>query len=205
MARPKSIENRSELILQAADELFSRYGFERTSIEDIARHLGISKGAIYLDFKSKEDILFTIIERHAQRLHKLMDEKIAAAASPAIDILRDTVLESSLLVYDLITRDLHTPEALLHTSIAWKPRFEHYFVKKRARFLTLLQRAADEGDIAPHMANEATVLAFMMAISSIHPPYFDNYSEARDRMSRDLLEQRGKVLVGLLIDGLRCR
>ncbi len=38
MARPKAIENRTELIIQAADELFARYGYERTSVDDIARH-----------------------------------------------------------------------------------------------------------------------------------------------------------------------
>jgi len=70
MARPKSMENRAELVTQAAQELFARYGYERTSIEDIAEHLGIGKGSIYLAFKTKEDIFLAILEKHLVELRK---------------------------------------------------------------------------------------------------------------------------------------
>jgi AcrR family transcriptional regulator len=59
MARTKSITNRAALIVAAAEELFGRYGYERTSIDDIARLLGIGKGSIYLDFRTKDEILFS--------------------------------------------------------------------------------------------------------------------------------------------------
>ena len=43
-------------ILDAAYTLFARYGFKRTSMEDIAAEAGLSRAALYLQFHNKEDI-----------------------------------------------------------------------------------------------------------------------------------------------------
>jgi len=45
-----------ERILGAAFTLFGRYGFKRTSMEDIASEAGLSRTALYLQFRNKEDI-----------------------------------------------------------------------------------------------------------------------------------------------------
>lgn len=48
---------RETRILDAASDLFVRYGYDKTTVDDIARDAGVSKGAIYLHFKGK-DALF---------------------------------------------------------------------------------------------------------------------------------------------------
>ena len=48
---------RETRILQAAAQLFAHYGFDKTTVSDIAREAGVSKGAIYLHFASKEELL----------------------------------------------------------------------------------------------------------------------------------------------------
>lgn len=50
-------------ILQAAIRCFSRNGFYRTTIDDIAGELGVSKGAIYYYFQNKSDIIYQVIEK----------------------------------------------------------------------------------------------------------------------------------------------
>lgn len=52
-------------IVEAADRLFYRQGFDRTSFADIADAVGISRGNFYYHFKSKDEILDAVI---AQRL-----------------------------------------------------------------------------------------------------------------------------------------
>jgi AcrR family transcriptional regulator len=49
-------DGRREAILAAAHEQFARYGFRRTSMEDIAREAGVSRPALYLHFRNKEEI-----------------------------------------------------------------------------------------------------------------------------------------------------
>lgn len=51
-------------ILDAAAELFARNGFDRTSVDEIAKQAGLSKGAIYWYFPSKEKILIALAEKY---------------------------------------------------------------------------------------------------------------------------------------------
>ena len=54
---------REQRILDTAVDLFVHYGFDKTTVSDIAREAGISKGAIYLHFKSKDELLERLILR----------------------------------------------------------------------------------------------------------------------------------------------
>src|SRR5215470_6582979 len=63
-----------ERILQAAFVRFSGYGFRRTSMEDIAGEAGVSRAALYLQFRNKEEIFRSL----AEALH---DEALAGAAA----------------------------------------------------------------------------------------------------------------------------
>lgn len=64
IARNKFPEETVQKILNVAYELFSKKGYEQTSIQDIVENLGMSKGAIYHHFKSKEEILNQICENN---------------------------------------------------------------------------------------------------------------------------------------------
>ena len=61
---------RREHILDAAERCFTREGFHRTSMQDICREAGISPGALYLYFTSKEDLIAGICEREKTKLAK---------------------------------------------------------------------------------------------------------------------------------------
>ena len=61
---------RENRILKAANELFVQYGFDKTTVSEIAKEAGISKGAIYLHFQSKEDLLENLILQEFQAYAK---------------------------------------------------------------------------------------------------------------------------------------
>ncbi len=52
-------------VLDAAEKIFVRDGYERAQVEAIAAQAGRTKGAVYAHFRSKEDIFFALIERRA--------------------------------------------------------------------------------------------------------------------------------------------
>jgi TetR/AcrR family acrAB operon transcriptional repressor len=54
--------------LDAAARLFARYGFDKTSVDDIAREAGVSKGAVYLHFPSKDALFDATLMRESMRL-----------------------------------------------------------------------------------------------------------------------------------------
>lgn len=75
MARNKHPEETVNLILEAATRLFMEKGYEHTSIQDIINQLGgLSKGAIYHHFKSKEDILVAVTDRMTEESNKILEE-----------------------------------------------------------------------------------------------------------------------------------
>jgi AcrR family transcriptional regulator len=53
---PAPAPGRREALLAAARQQFTRYGFRRTAMEDIAREAGVSRPALYLHFRNKEEL-----------------------------------------------------------------------------------------------------------------------------------------------------
>jgi AcrR family transcriptional regulator len=53
--------HRREQLLQSAAALFSHWGFDKTSVDDIAREAGISKGAVYLEFPNKDALFKAVV------------------------------------------------------------------------------------------------------------------------------------------------
>jgi AcrR family transcriptional regulator len=59
---------RREQILQAAQKLFAENGFRETNLNDVAIQLGFRRQAVYHYFRSKEDILYELIDRAGQSI-----------------------------------------------------------------------------------------------------------------------------------------
>ena len=58
---------KKQLIMEKAWELFSEKGFESTSVQQITDRCGISKGAFYLSFKTKDELIFSMIDSYMQQ------------------------------------------------------------------------------------------------------------------------------------------
>jgi AcrR family transcriptional regulator len=66
--KPETQQARRERILDAAELCFARAGFHRCTMQDICREAGISPGALYVYFASKEDLIAGIVERDRAKL-----------------------------------------------------------------------------------------------------------------------------------------
>lgn len=70
-------------IVEAADELFYRQGYESTSFADIAATVGISRGNFYYHFKTKDEILDTVIARRLASTREMLDRWEVEGTHPA--------------------------------------------------------------------------------------------------------------------------
>jgi len=70
-----------ELLLQAAEKIFVRDGYEGAELGEIAALAGRTKGAIYAQFKSKEDIFLALVEEHAMDNKAHMEKALAVSTS----------------------------------------------------------------------------------------------------------------------------
>ena len=78
----KRVANRREIIVKAAGRLFREKGYEGTSVRDLANAVGLQSGSLFFHFRSKEEILLSLLEGGLRRAVAILDRHLAAAVSP---------------------------------------------------------------------------------------------------------------------------
>lgn len=78
-----SARSTRERIVEAADELFYRHGYEHTSFSDIGKAVRISRGNFYYHFKTKDDILDAVIARRLASTREMLERWEAEGEHPA--------------------------------------------------------------------------------------------------------------------------
>ncbi|WP_286229793.1 TetR/AcrR family transcriptional regulator [Neobacillus mesonae] len=71
--------SKKQLIMETALELFAKQGFEATSVQQITDQCGISKGAFYLSFKSKDELIFALIDYFMMQITSDIDHIVRQA------------------------------------------------------------------------------------------------------------------------------
>jgi AcrR family transcriptional regulator len=82
-------EYRKEIIISSG-RLFSRYGFKKTTLEEIAKALKIGKSSVYYYFKSKEEIFEAVVLHEANILRNELTTTIKSVESP-VDKMKNYV------------------------------------------------------------------------------------------------------------------
>ncbi len=82
-----SLEEKEKKILESARKFFFRYGFKKTSMDEIAEDAGISKGSLYNYFKNKEDLFIQVGEcKQKETFEKVLKQKKGLERADAIMI-----------------------------------------------------------------------------------------------------------------------
>ncbi|HEY3366652.1 MAG TPA: TetR/AcrR family transcriptional regulator [Symbiobacteriaceae bacterium] len=136
MARP----GRKEHVLDAAVTLFGRKGYHGTTVRDIARESGMLSGSLYAHIDGKEDLLFEIVARAADRFMVAV-QPIAGGFGPASDKLRRAMAAHIRVVAG--SRDAAT--VFLHEWTALSPQRRALIAEKRDAYEALFARIIREG------------------------------------------------------------
>ncbi|SMG41670.1 TetR/AcrR family transcriptional regulator [Paenibacillus aquistagni] len=116
----KEADERRNEILDAADELFAQKGFDGTSTNDILEKVGIARGTLYYHFKSKEEILDSLIERYNVRLLCAAQEVASDKSIPIVERIIRVVMALNISggSSEEIMDHIHKPQnALMHQKI----------------------------------------------------------------------------------------
>ncbi len=118
-------EERKKIILNSAAEVFGMKGYSDSSIDDIVKHSGISKGGIYTYFSTKEAIFLEIAEqRFEARSHLIKDLEQIESAVERIETYIRWLLET-----------LEDPEVISRSRFSFE-------------FWTVISRNQDKGHLA---------------------------------------------------------
>ncbi len=77
-SREERKQNTREHILKSAIDLFSKKGFESTSVESITRRARIAKGTFYNFFEKKEDVLLYFLDREYSKSEAEIEQKLGS-------------------------------------------------------------------------------------------------------------------------------
>lgn len=77
-------EERRGQLLSSAHELFVKKGFSSATVEEIARQAGVTKGALYFHFKTKEDVLLALVRSFADMHEAHFEEHLVGKVTPAL-------------------------------------------------------------------------------------------------------------------------
>jgi AcrR family transcriptional regulator len=154
-----------EIILAAALDRFSHYGFRRTSMEDIAQEAGISRAAVYLHFRNKEEIFRALaLTMHEKAIADA--EQAAAGPGSAADRLGEALRAKLGAFVEIVTATAHARELLDENSRLCGD----ISGESRERLLKLLrgviESAAKKGELSPERAGLTAASAAELLLDS---------------------------------------
>jgi len=177
MARNKHPEETVNLILEVAFRLFMEKGYEHTSIQDIIDHLGgLSKGAIYHHFKSKEDILIAVTDRMTAESNQML-----AVIRDRTDLTGREKLKT--IFWESISRpvqdDIFTVAPDFHNNPKLLFSLLHDTIEEAAPnyILPIIKQGISDGSIETDYPEQLAELILLAANVLMNPMIFDSSEE----------------------------
>ena len=152
--REKERENRRSAILKAARKLFFDRGFKSVTVDNIAAKAEVSKGSVYLYFKSKEEIYTQILINDNIAAFEDLKNKFSAKEAPAAELLLgfadnyiNYFLNDNELFRILMTFMLHADDMILtdeqNSQLFQTTNDNIHFVSE------ILQKGVNSGEFSP--------------------------------------------------------
>lgn len=181
-------------ILDAAERLFVRYGYKKTTIDEVAGEAGVGKGTIYSYFRSKEELLLAYSDRCSDEIFEAAGQ---AAATPGHFVDRLTALMRSILlgIWDRVHAGPHGEEvfnALLPKII---DRHCQAICREQEMIAALLVDAQQVGALRCEDP-EVTARLIWRAFKSFGPPY-GPLTGSRDEIEAGIAEMAKLIFYGL--------
>ncbi len=185
-------------ILEAATELFARFGYRKTSIDDVATAAGVGKGTVYLMAKNKEDLFYQVVHREIRlwvaEMSQHMDPRLPADQLLVLcHMLSLQYAQSRPLVQELLLGNFE------ETLPLWTEQLEDLRAIARQRNIEILEVGVRQGvfrsdlqvEVVSRILQDIHVAALLIAHRTKRP------------LEQQMLE--AQVGVELLLNGLKSR
>lgn len=146
--RPERTEPSRKHLLAAAIDCFARFGYQGTSIDRIARHAGVTKGALYYHFRDKEELLFEAVGGRVGEFEQHVLAEVAPAPDPLASLRRvidtcffhATVSKHRRFIITLMVEALDTNPQL-------SARFQRILRRMRFFLADIVRRGQENGTV----------------------------------------------------------
>ena len=188
-----SIEATREKIVSVADRLFSRFGFQKTSIDEIVRTSRKAKGSLYYHFSSKEDLFKEVVLRELEGLKNKLAEMMSSNESTSAEklsqymMIRMDGMQEAVNYHETIKPDVFDHFDFLNDLRAGFDKWEKEMLKK------IINEGVEKGELKIEMDTDVMSDMFVMIIKGLEIPFFlqnkyNNYKDHFKKMSHILLK-----------------
>ncbi len=169
--------NVRNLIINSASKYFSKFGFHKTTMDEIARHIHKAKGVLYYYFKGKEE-LFNEVLKQELNVVKIELKKIVDAENDSLITLKEYTLTRLKLLHKAVNYHETLKADFFDKYLFVKDVREDFTEFERVQLTIILERGKLEGYLDFKNIN-STINIFMMVINGIEIPLFlqEKYSE----------------------------
>jgi|CXWK01.1.fsa_nt_gi AcrR family transcriptional regulator len=186
-----------DTILDAAESLLGRYGYRKTTMDDIAREARIGKGTTYLHFRSKEEVFLTTIDRIVDRLCERL-RLIAVGPGTLNERLEAMLVDRVLYRFDCVS---HYPASLdeifASLRLSYLERRGRNLEKESAVFeAALLGSSSSTGELIPDARDAAEAL--LESTNSLLPYGLS----PRELGNRNDVERRARRIAAIVVAGV---
>lgn len=189
-----------DLLLDAAEQVLFERGYANTSLEQIARHAGMTRGAIYWHFRDKADVFNALAVRVSFPLDELVERLEQETSARPLATLRALCLYAlrelandprSQRVYTIVLHRLEKTPA----SLAALAHIQEAEVRALDRFERLFAQAREAGDLAASMSPRTAAWALQTYVRGI-------YSSWLREPGSFALEDNAEALLDVFFGGL---
>jgi AcrR family transcriptional regulator len=165
------------LIVESATKYFSKYGFHKTTMDEIAKHIHKAKGVLYYYFKSKEELFNEVLKKELGNVKKELTEITGSDKDPITQlkkyfITRFKLLSTAVNYHETLKADLFEKYDFVKDVREDFAEFEH----KQLRYI--LEKGKKEGYLEIKDVKSNVNMATML-FNSIEIPLFlqNKYTE----------------------------
>jgi AcrR family transcriptional regulator len=143
--REREKEQRRNAILRAARKEFFEKGFRSVTVDSIARRAELSKGAIYLYFKSKEEIYAQILLRDIDKFHDRVDALLDTSKSASDNLRQYAEVYAAFFFSDRELFRIFMNFMIQHNPVHFTPNINDHIVKSTNQTVIIIEQILQMG------------------------------------------------------------
>lgn len=176
LSRQESKEATRERLIEAAEKIFVRKGFDDASVEEISEAAGFSRGAFYSNFEDKDEIFLALMDRRPQAMSAQADSfrRISDPAERATAV-REWI-SSQWQQRDFIALRMEFSRRAARNRRARK-HLADFWRREVAAYASFIAQYCAASDITPTDRHESIVLALLAVVFGLGVVAIDTHPE----------------------------
>jgi len=188
-------------ILNVSRQIFSRFGFSKTTMDDIARAMGMKKGSLYYYYKSKEDIIKDVIRFESEQFLQALEQELGRlrSARQKVQFFLRFRLDRFKQAFNLHHMSI---QAFLEVRPMILNLYKTYFEKEVAMLAGLIKTGIEGGAFSPCSAKRIARSLLIYSDAVHYQELQQNHTLSVSEIDYNGIKKEVKFLTDIVLNGI---